>query len=284
MGIDLNPDGQRHADWYVALPDEVVPLRDALGRPTWHFLARSQLRYTDAAKASAARGWSGKKDGFSAIDGLARLDYHERFGPVKIETGAKVLLVFHRGGMGYLDTVPGNPPGSAVKYGYLALSDIDDSAYELPQPFSSGANRGAMVTDATDYRTGLYAVRPKPTQGFLYKGLLPDGSVPWGSLWWTYTDMGAIWGGDVHYVALCWSFLNAGGGGMVRAVLPDGTRIRQCQVPRETCGIWDINGTQIGDMRGQYVRTSNRCYGWMPWCFRTIYTGGTWTYLAEQVG
>lgn len=279
--MSLNADGQRHADWFGALGDAWVPLRDANGQWTGHGLARDQLRYTAAEKARA------RSHGFPDIDGLARFDYHERFGPVRIETGARVHMLLHRGGSGYLEDPGPLPSGAGVKYGGVALSDIDDSAYPLGKPRAAGDGRGVMPLDDAgepDDQPGLFVARPAPLPHMLYKGPNPDGTIPWGSLWWAYSDLGGEWGGETHYLPVCWSFLNARGGGMVRAVLRDGTRVRQLDVARETCGVYtDTDGARIGDARGQYVRTASKMCGWMLAAVRTIFTGPDWIRTLERV-
>ena len=269
--MDYNAPGQRHASRYLRPKNEYTTLRDANGFWTGHLLHVSQLRYTAGEKKRAAA------HGYHDIDGLCRIDYHERFGPVSIETGAKPHLVLHRGGEGYID---GSPPGSAVKYGGIALGDLDDDRYDLGSPVPAGDGRGAPAND----KEGLYMIRCRPMPHLLYKGMQPSG-IPWGSLWWTYSDLGTVWGGEVHYLPLLWSFLNTAGGGHVRAILSDGMRIRQCNVPRETCGVYsDETGDRIGDAEGQYVRTSSHCFGWVIWRFRTIYTGSDWIYCNARVG
>lgn len=281
---DLNEDGQRHADRYVQLTKPWVPLRALDGGWTGHGLAVDQLTYTDHEKAYAA------SHGFRNIDGLARIDYHERFGPLATERGVKEPMVLHRGGSGYLDASAGLPPGSAVKYGMLAMGDIVTDN-NLGRVAPSGESRGScMQLDGKTpipEREGLFAMRPKPMPHLLYKGPSAETNweIPWGSLWWTYSDLGGEWGGDYHYMPLLWSFLNAGGGGMVRGILKDGHRVRQLAVPRQKCGVYsDTDGARIGDALGQYVRTSSKACGWALWCYKTIFTGNVWTYLAEQVG
>ena len=282
--VNYNEAGQHHADWYIWPKTELgdwITLRAADGGWTGHLLHRSQLVYTAEEKARAARGWSGKKDGFPEIDGFLRLDYHERV-RMTPESGVPGSAVFHRGGSGYKDSF-------GTKYGHIMLSDLDDWKYELDAPFPSGGNRGAPAEDATDYRAGLYAVRCREMRGLLYKGRQEDGSIPWGSLCQTYSDMGDAWGGDLHYKPICWSWLNVGGGGMVRSVLREGARVRQCQVPRVKSPIWAVDEaagsiSAVGEWAAQYVRPSNHRPGWMVVAHKTIYTGPDWIYHLEKVG
>jgi hypothetical protein len=99
--------------------------------------------------------------------------------------------------------------------------------YKRPQDVRSGSNRGARFMHYGD---------PAADQG--------DRS-------------------DVHYTYLLWSFLNARGGGMVRALLRDGDTLTRCDVTPIVMRSWDDAGRPNGRVEAIYVRTPEDLYGWM---------------------
>lgn len=257
--MDYNAEGQRHVSRFLLLKDAFVPLRGLDGRWTGHFLSRDQLRYTDAEKERVVR------HGYTSIDGYARFDYHELL-TVTPESGVKSRMIFHRGGSGYTD-----PPN--VKYGGILLSDVTTGAYPLGSPEPSGDGRGSWAPDAP----GLFVTRVKRCPG-RYK----QDPAAVGSLWDTYGNPGTEWGGDVSYTDLNWSWLNVGGGGMMRGLLHDGHHIRKCAVSPIHMPMYDDFGRVMGEVSGQYVRTSNDVFGWMMWAHR--FTGERdWTFHVERV-
>src|SRR4051812_21365605 len=114
MAIERNAPGQHHNDVYVAPSPDYAPLRYPTGDWTGQFVSRDQLIYTDG------RG----------INGRLRLDYHE---VIKGSDGR--LLVFHRGGSGYLNA-------QQTKYGHVRVSDLAGS---VGRPVASGDQRGDPV-------------------------------------------------------------------------------------------------------------------------------------------
>ena len=223
---DHDADGQHHADACVALAVDEAPLRYPDGTPTG-FALSPRLRFADGR----------------CPDGTVRLDHHEvldsRAGP----------LVFHRGGRGYADA-------ANVKYGHLALADLADGP---GPPVPAGQGRGGPAPNAPEAGPVVVRVRSIPV-ALRYKPLR-------GASWMHYGDPGADQGDrhDVHYTYLLWSFLDARGGGMVRALLRDGARLQPCDVPARRVPAYDPEGRVAGEVVGAYVRTQEGLYGWTVW-------------------
>lgn len=223
MAIERNAPGQHHNDVYVTPSPDWVPLRHPTGEWTGQFVTRDQLIYTDG------RG----------INGRLRLDYHE-----VIQGNDGRLLVFHRGGSGYLDA-------QQTKYGHVRVSDLAGS---IGRPVASGDQRGDPVSGGTLYRLTVAAV----PRTMLYKTRV-------GSMYATYGNPGTLWGGDINYTFLVWSWLNVSGGGMVRGLLPDGCYVRRCEgVSSIRVRSMDLTGQTNGDIIAVYVKAQN-LYGWILW-------------------
>lgn len=223
-----NSPGQRHADRYALPANEWTWLRYPDGRPTGHAVHTGQLIYD--------RDHGGQ-------DGRLRLDQHEIF-TVTWGADAGSRMVFHRGGLGYADRYN-------VHYGHVLLSDL---ASPVGHPIASGGDRGDPSRGHAVHALRVTAVDPR----MYYK----PGDVNPGSTWITYGDIGARFGGEVHYAPLLWSFLNVGGGGMLRAVLPDWLPIILCDVPRIKARSYDSRGRHNGWVWGAYVRAYH-LYGWI---------------------
>jgi hypothetical protein len=238
FGPRVNADGQRHADVYVPPAGDEIALRFADGTPTGFVLDRALLAYRDG------RG----------EDGCVRLDFHERL------RGSCGDLAFARGGNGFVDA-------QNVKYGHVAL---DDLAADPGAPVASGGGRGAEVKPAGD--EGAYAVRVQSIPRELHYKRPQDTRMGTnaGAKWLHYGDPASDQGDrhDVHYSYLLWSFLDARGGGMVRALLAEGQVVRPCAVDARELPAYDAEGAVNGSVVGRYVAAeAGDCtlYGWMAW-------------------
>ena len=236
-----NADGQRHADVYVAPAQDEIDLRYPDGSPTGFGLSASQLVYRDG------RGQ----------DGCVRLDFHERLGS---EAGD---LAFARGGNGFVDA-------QNVKYGHVAIADLAD---DPGSPYPSGGGRGeaAKVDEGED----AYAVVVRSIPPDLHYKRPQDTRMGTnaGAKWLHYGDPGADQGDrhDIHYAYLLWSFLDARGGGMVRALLRDGQVVWPCAVDPRELPAYDAEGNVNGAVTGRYVAieaAGGWLYGWMAWSHR----------------
>jgi hypothetical protein len=242
FGPKVNADGQRHADVYVPPARDRIALRFPDGSPTGFVLDASQLVYRDG------RGQ----------DGCVRLDFHER---LSSDTGD---LVFARGGNGFFDA-------QNVKYGHVAVADL---AADPGRPQPSGGGRGAAAK--LDEGAGAYAVVVQSISPRLHYKRPQDtrtGSNA-GAKWLHYGDPAADQGDrhDVHYSYLLWSFLNARGGGMVRALLGNGRIVWPCAVDPRELPAYDADGAVNGAVTGRYVATKvagEWVYGWMAWSHRS---------------
>lgn len=230
----VDEDGQRHADVYVRPRGAQVTLRFPDGEPTGFVLDAARLAFRDG------RG----------PDGCLRLDLHEL---VDSPAGP---LAFHRGGAGYAD--PQN-----VKYGHVALDELR-AAPRRPEP--SGGHRGepaeldgsSLVVRVRSIPRDMHYKRPQD---------LPAGHSKRGAKWLHYGDPGADQGDrhDVHYSYLCWSWLDARGGGMVRGLLRDGTRFLSTAIAPIARPSWDEAGRRNGEVVGVYGAIDvpgGRLFGW----------------------
>jgi hypothetical protein len=226
-----NTDGQRHVDRYAALGADRIPLRYADGTPTGFELDRS-IRLKDGT-----------------CEGMARLDLHE-----VIESAAGEL-VFHRGGRGFEYPYE-------VKYGHVALSDLAESP---GQPIASGGHRGvpaatngeSLTIDVRSIPPAMHYKRPQDTRRRNNNG----------AKFLHYGDPASDQGDrhDIHYTYLLWSLPNVRGGGMVRALLPDGVIVEPCELRPVTMSSYDRDGEVNGWVEGRYVRYdtgSAALFGW----------------------
>ena len=260
-----NADGQGHADAFVRPREDAIPLRYADYSETGHVLERDRLRYKDE-----------EKDKRGARDGHLRLDHHE------VLSTPQGDLCFHRGGYGFLD-------GGNVKYGHVAVADLRD---EPPRPTPAGERRGDQAPNAEDPRyVGGYVMRVRSIRtDMLYKRQRDWDKPVRGSKWMHYGDPGADQGDrqDVHYSYLCWSWLNARGGGMVRSLIRDGQVFHRCDVDAIRMKSWDKESNENGDVvaiYGKTLREGNWLFGWVTHSHRYTPPGGEpgpWVYHLEK--
>jgi hypothetical protein len=236
----FNAPGQAHNVVCVHLAASPTPLRFADASATGFGLANEQLAFDEDGRCPA---------------GTARLDLHEA---IPSPSGP---LVFHRGGNGYADE-------PNTKYGELAAPELADP---LPEPVPSAGGRGAPCAalapgepafgvDVESIPEEMHYKRPQD---------LPNG-LNRGSSFEHYGDPGADQGDrqDIHYSYLLWSFLDVGGGGIVRTLLAPDRVVRPCDVAPVVMDSWDRDGNVNGQVTARYVRTlGGTCplYGWMIW-------------------
>jgi hypothetical protein len=229
-------DGQAHADRCVRLAGSAVPLRYLDGAPTGFTL-------------SDAEGFS---DG-SCPAGTIRLDLHE------IVDSPAGPLVFERGGNGYEDA-------QNAKYGQVALSDLADPVGD-PVPAGGGRGNPCPLVGGSRYAVAVQSI----PENMKYKRPqdVPSGNNT-GASFLHYGDPGADQGDrhDVHYSYLVWSFVDARGGGHVRALLEQGQVVQPCDVDPILMQAFDRSGNVNGSVLARYVRTEaggTPLYGWMVW-------------------
>jgi hypothetical protein len=231
-------DGERHADRCVAPKTADVPLRYLSAEPTG-FAIPNPLSYTDG----------------SCPTGQLRIDLHE------VVASPAGPLAFARGGNGYTD-------GQNAKYGQVLLSDLatDPGA---PTPAGGGRGDACLALLGSTYEAQIESI-PAVMH---YKPPPPGGSNN-GSSFEHYGDPAADQGDrhDIHYSYLLWSFLNAHGGGHVRALLHPDQDVEPCDVDPIVMDAWDGAGNVNGSVLARYVRTEEGgtpLYGWMVWEHRS---------------
>jgi hypothetical protein len=199
------------------------------------------LRYPDGTPTGATldRALLIYNDGVG-VNGQIRLDNHEL--PVA-DTGWR--QVFARGGKGY--TWP-------TEYGHVRLSDLTTGT--VSAPVASGGGRGAAATVGDEFEIVVVAC----PDVMKYKPFSPGSSID------TYCDSGQKYDRPGEYTYLCWSCVNVAGGGEVRALLRNGSRIRECPaVSRVHTPSYDPDtGAQNGVAVWAYVE-QHGLYGWMVW-------------------
>jgi hypothetical protein len=230
-----NADGEAHADRCVR-PAGTIPLRYANGAPTG-FTVSQAAAYTDG----------------SCPDGTIRLDLHE------IVDSPVGQLAFERGGNGYVDA-------QNAKYGQVALSDLVDP---VGDPVPSGGGRGAPCPVLAGSRYEATIASIPAAMHYKRPQDVPSGNNS-GASFLHYGDPGADQGDrhDIHYSYLLWSFLNARGGGHVRALLREGQVVQPCDVDPILMDAFDSAGDVDGTVLARYVRTDDGgtpLYGWMVW-------------------
>lgn len=230
-----NADGEAHADRCVR-PAGTIALRYANGAPTG-FTVSPAAAYTDG----------------SCPDGAIRLDLHE------IVDSPVGQLAFERGGNGYVDA-------QNAKYGHVALSDLVDPDGD---PVPSGGGRGVPCPVVAGSRYEATIASIPAAMHYKRPQDVPSGNNS-GASFLHYGDPGADQGDrhDIHYSYLLWSFLNARGGGHVRALLREGQVVQPCDVDPILMDAFDSAGDVDGTVLARYARTDDGgtpLYGWMVW-------------------
>ncbi|MFL5838564.1 MAG: hypothetical protein ACJ76K_18550 [Solirubrobacteraceae bacterium] len=226
----FNAPGELHNDVYRRPKLDWTPLYYPNGSPTLQRLERGKLL------------WPG-------YEGTVQLDYKERIEA----TGGH--YVFARGG--------DIPDHEAQPYGHVSVGDIEGP---LGSPVPAGGGRGASAPLANRQVTLDVDGIPGIPDEMLYK---PDISSAWGN----YGDSGAKYGFPGRYSYMLWSSprteappggLGATnpGGGIVRALMPNGGPLELCDVERLQCASVDAAGNRNGTVVLAYCEREN-LYGWV---------------------
>lgn len=250
----FNRAGQMHNDQCVHLDGDEVPLRHADFSETGY-----RLRTADLVRAFPL---TDDDDGHLCADGEVQLDVREL-----LQT-ADGRLVFHRGGHGYRDA--GN-----VKYGHLWIADLAEHAEVIPPPVPNGVPCLASTSPIT---AGRYLVRPTAIPPALhypksdFEACVRENGVPACNISYQgYGDPGyeqgdpEVLGERHHYTYLVWSWVNVGGGGVVRTLLRPGQRFYRCNVYSIKEDAIDDDGEVNGWVQAVYGKTlqaGNWIYGW----------------------
>lgn len=266
----FNNDDQSHADFCVKLKKPAVDLRYADGKPSGITLTQDIL-----IPQPGSGVWC-------PTPGMARLDAREF---VTAKDGSKML--FHRGGWGFA----GNDPASAVHYGHILVSDIDnvglkfvrsDSARHLP-----GIPAGQWVAAPTEPWPGKgqqdgngSACRARSTEPSIVSvhSIPPD--MNYLNSAQTATIPYAIYGDPpeslgpqadrargVKYTMMEWSWINVRGGGVARALVGNGDKFYRCT---------DVPPIRLSSVTDAQTKTPT---GWVEAVYGAIRTGGErWLY------
>ncbi len=269
----FNNDDQGHADFCVKLTKPVVALRYADGTPSGFSLSPSILQ------PQAGSGvWCPE-------NGLARLDAREI---VTAADGSR--MYFHRGGWGF----SGNDPLSAVHYGHVRASDINtaglryfrsDSVSTLPavpkgqfrpaptEPWNGKGQQAGNGTPCSAPANLPLKVRVRTIPPDMsYLNSRQTGSIPYAIYGDPSEDLGPVSdrARGIRYTLLEWSWVNVRGGGVARALVPDGANFFPClDVPSITlASVSDAQTKEhTGWVRAMYgaIRTGNGSliYGWI---------------------
>lgn len=239
-----NQAGQGHADVCVRMKNDALDLRYADGTPTGFKLTKAMLKYDAGARSGVCK------------DGELRLDAREL-----LQTKDGKHLAFHRGGYGYVN-------GGDVKYGHVWIGDVQDHVALEPETAGNGAPCAASTNPAT---MGTYAIDVKPlpsemnfckTKGGCDTPELTNGYSSYGDP----AAQGSGAASGIHYSYLSWSWINVAGGGVVRAVLPEGQVVHRCDVPSIKLDSVREDGSKNGWVRAIYVRAAvgdQWVYGWI---------------------
>ena len=234
--VRFNAPGERHARVCANLIGASAPLRFGDGGETG-FGVTNGLTF----------------DPGQCPDGTVRLDLHEVVG------SPAGPLVFERGGNGYVDD-------QNAKYGQVAVADLADPVGD-PTPSGGGRGDPCPLMEGSRYAAQIASIpiamhykRPQD---------VPSGNNR-GATFMHYGDPAADQGDrhDIHYSYLVWSFLDARGGGHVRALLHEGQVVEPCDVEPILMDAFDTAGNVDGSVLARYVRTEEGdtpLYGWMVW-------------------
>lgn len=229
---------QGHADVCVRIKGDAIALRYADGSPTGFVVTKAMLTYSKTAKSGVCK------------DGYLRLDARET---LKTKDGRR--LYFHRGGYGY-------EHGSDVKYGHVWIGDLADHVDVEP----GNGNGAPCAANGIDYVT---RVKPLPIDMHFCKTKGACDSPEDTNGYSSYGDpaqQGSAAGSPIHYTYLNWSWLNVAGGGVVRALVPEGQVVHRCDVPSIKLDTVTEDGKKNGWVRAIYVKTAigdQWVQGWM---------------------
>lgn len=261
----FNNHDQGHADFCVQLRDSTAALRYADGTPSGFDLTARVLEPSNDGGGVWCPG-----------RGMARLDAREL---VPSADGGEMF--FHRGGWGFA----GHDPGSAVHYGHVLRSDLNDSGLKFVRADSAarraGASRGSWVSAPTTpwpgkgqqdgngsaclelssvaYRVAVRSIPP----GMKYLNSAQTGAIPYAIYGSPSTDLGpaADRARGIKYTILQWSWINVRGGGVARALVKDGEKFYPCR---------DVPPIALASVSDAATKTKT---GWVQAIYGAIRTG-----------
>jgi len=219
----FNNDDQGHADFCVRLTVPAAALRYPDGSPTGFMLSPEILVPVQSNGVSCPE------------TGMARLDARE------IITGADgAPMLFHRGGWGFV----GNDPESAVHFGHVRLADIDTAGLRFERDSTSrrwvpaptrpwsglGQQRGNGSACSARAATPLTVSVQSIPNDMRYLNSRQSAAIPYAIYGDPSEDLGPATDRDrgVKYTMLTWSWINTRGGGVARALVPDGAQFFPC--------------------------------------------------------
>jgi hypothetical protein len=258
----FNNDDQGHADFCVRLTVAAAALRYADGSPSGFALTPDILVPVQS-------------NGVSCPDtGMARLDARE------IVTGTDgTPMLFHRGGWGFA----GNDPESAVHFGHVRVADLDTTGLRFirdstarrwirapTRPWSGlGQQRGNGTACASRAAAPLTVSVQSIPGDMRYLNSRQTAAIAYAIYGDPSEDLGtpADRARGVKYTMLTWSWINTRGGGVARALVPDGAEFFPCvDVPTITL-------TAVADA------ASKTPSGWVEARYGAIRAGdGGWLY------
>ena len=252
----FNNDDQGHADFCVRLTVREAALRYPDGSPSGFTLAPEILVPVQSNGVSCPE------------TGMARLDAREI---VVGSDGAPML--FHRGGWGFV----GNDPESAVHFGHVRVAELDTAGLRFERDSSTrrwvpaptrpwsgpGQQRGNGSACASRATTPLTVSVQSIPNDMRYLNSRQTAAIPYAIYGDPSQDLGtpADRARGVKYTMLTWSWINTRGGGVARALVPDGAQFYPCSdVPVITL-------TSVADAQGK------RATGWVEARYGAIRAG-----------
>jgi hypothetical protein len=253
----FNRPGQGHAVVCVKLKNGSAELRYPDFTPTGYTLKTSDLDYPSGGECP---------------DGTARLDARE------IIDTPNGRLYFHRGGYGYVG-------GGDVKYGHLWIADLAKHVDTTPSPAGNGKPCAAAKSGPNE---GHYEIRPRALEPDMHycktnSSCDTPATTNGYSSYGDPAQQGSHADPNIHYTYLDWSWINVAGGGVVRAILPDGAVFHRCDVPAIKLATVTEHGKVNGWVKAIYGKTrqgSEWIYGWVVHSHR--YEEGPVVYHVEK--
>ncbi|MEO7455777.1 MAG: hypothetical protein ABIY52_05900 [Gemmatimonadaceae bacterium] len=245
--------------------------------------SRVALRFADGAESGFALDSEMLEPSpngvFCPQRGMARLDARE---VVRATDGSE--MVFHRGGWGFA----GDDPASAVHFGHVRVAELDTTGLEyLRADTLAGETRGRWVPAATRTWAGpgqsqgngsacgqrsptpLHVVVQSIPGDMRYLNTRQTNAIPYAIYGNPAGDLGVATdrARGVRYSMLTWSWINARGGGVARALLRDGQEFFPCT---------DVPVIQLASV-AEHERKD--VTGWVAAVYGAIASGdGKWMY------
>jgi len=258
----FNNDDQGHADFCVRLTVAEAALRYPDGAPSGFTLTPGILVPVQS-------------NGVSCPDtGMARLDARE----IVVAADGSAML-FHRGGWGFA----GNDPGSAVHFGHVRIADLDSAGLRFVRDSTShrwvdaatspwegpGQQRGNGSACAARSAAPMIVTVQSIPGDMRYLNSRQTAAIPYAIYGDPSEDLGPATDRTraVRYTMLTWSWINTRGGGVARAIVPDGARFYPCT---------DVPAITLGSVADAETKSST---GWVEARYGAIRAGdGRWLY------